>query len=168
MTHYPDLSPCTYFPHHEDRLLAVGWLEAPGFPTGIVDASILDKLCRILNAGWEPVALGGWHTCSICAEPSTGPERFSHRGQTFSVGIANLFVPSPTDLYVAPSLILHYIDIHHYLPHSQFIDAVAQCPDPQSQQYMEMIRSVAPPKLGQPPDGWEPQKEIRMAPRPKT
>ncbi len=42
-------------------------------------------------------------------------------------------------LYVAPSLILHYIDAHGYAPPDQFQRAVMECPPMKSMPYLRAL-----------------------------
>lgn len=59
---------------------------------------------------------------------------------TISMGSTNLFVPGAAALYVAPSLILHYMDAHEYAPPAAFCQAVLQCPPMRSMAYLRAIR----------------------------
>ena len=56
-------------------------------------------------------------------------------------GTFNLFVPALARVYVAPSLVSHYIDAHGYLPPPAFLDAVQQCPPMRSDAYRAGLRA---------------------------
>ena len=56
------------------------------------------------------------------------------------LGAANVFVPSDEAIYVAPSLVLHYIDAHAYLPPEEFRRAVEACPPMRSIEYLKALR----------------------------
>lgn len=147
MTWYADLSPCTYFPL-QTPLTAVGWLDpAHPYPHGQIERPTVIKLFQLLENPWQPVVLMGIHCCGWCyvsGGPATvvyhpsGPESF--RGAV-SVGCNNLFVPGDGVVYAAPSLILHYIDAHHYRPPAAFLAAVEACPPMGSQEYLNALRA---------------------------
>ena len=42
-------------------------------------------------------------------------------------------------ILVAPSLVLHYIDAHQYLPPAEFISAVLRCPEVGSPEYVRAL-----------------------------
>ena len=60
---------------------------------------------------------------------------------------ARPFVPGKGFLYVAPSLILHYLDAHQYVAPEEFTTAVIECPPVRSQDYLKAIRANAPKGL---------------------
>ena len=68
----------------------------------------------------------GLHECSLC--------QFS--GAT---GVKNLFVPSCDDILVAPELITHYINAHHYVPPLRFIEAIRAVADCRGMEYKKSI-----------------------------
>jgi hypothetical protein len=51
----------------------------------------------------------------------------------------DLYVPANQVIYVAPELIVHYIDAHQYLPPQVFIDAVLACPEMRSMDYLKAL-----------------------------
>lgn len=61
-----------------------------------------------------------------------------------SVGAANLFIPASAQVYVAPSMILHYISRHRYRPPDAFCDAVLRCLGIGSRAYFEALRPAVP------------------------
>ncbi|MEK6247834.1 MAG: hypothetical protein N2C12_06615 [Planctomycetales bacterium] len=148
MAHFDDLTPCRYFPiDHQENLVAVGWLD-PDFEysQGDVDPDVVADLCRLLVAPWEPCVTMGWHDCGFCRF-TTGPRQFSYNGTEVTLGITNLFVPTDGELYVVPSLILHYIDAHNYSPPPAFCDAVMDCPEMRSMDYLKAIIKNGPKAL---------------------
>ena len=56
------------------------------------------------------------------------------------MGISKLWLPDDGIVYVAPSLILHYIDAHGYSPPVEFREAVIACPPMRSIDYLKAIR----------------------------
>jgi hypothetical protein len=55
--------------------------------------------------------------------------RIERYGLVIRFGANNLFVPGEGLIYVAPSMIAHYIDAHAYDPPALFWEAVMQCPE---------------------------------------
>ncbi|WP_240617305.1 hypothetical protein [Nocardioides speluncae] len=105
-------------------MINVGWLSASEtFPTGVVSPAVFSQLLK--HAENQKNIMRGVHDCEFCDEES--PVRMSaptDRGYV-SLGMGELHVSgSDGRLYAAPSLILHYIDAHHYLPPAEFIEAV--------------------------------------------
>ena len=49
-------------------------------------------------------------------------------------------IPAATELFIAPELILHYVEEHRYCPPQSFIDAVRQCPEQGSREYLLLVR----------------------------
>jgi len=56
-----------------------------------------------------------------------------------ALGFSNVFVPGEGRLYVAPSLILHYIAEHGYAPPQEFQAAVLACPPMGSAEYLAAV-----------------------------
>lgn len=89
--------------------IMVGWLGNRIPTTGEVSPDILEKLKwaydnRIIDQGWL-----GEHECEIC-------NNHVDRGE--------LLIIDGDKMYVAPRMILHYINEHSYLPPNEFLDAV--------------------------------------------
>lgn len=147
--YFPDLSPCTYCgPEAAHKLLAVGWLDKRRkFSRGPVDREVFVRLVALLQNPWEPVAFMGWHECPFCRY-STGPVSFRLENTTLQLGIRNLFIPADGNIFVAPSLILHYIDCHDYAPPMQFCEALLRCPPMRSMAYMKAILANGGRELG--------------------
>lgn len=133
MTFYPDFSKETMVTAGE-YVRAIGWLdEHHGFQTGEIPAEFLYKLRDIIEKhlesesalGWDGIdKLFGVHTCELC-------HNFSHG--------SNIGIPDDGILYVAPAMILHYIEEHEYLPHKQFIDSVLESPIPGTEEYSDAV-----------------------------
>lgn len=148
MTYFADLSVCRYYPiDHEDKLIAVGWLD-PHFEhaLGDVDPDVVANLCELLVSPWEPCISPGWHDCQYCRF-TTGPRQFEYNRTAITLGMSNVFVPGENCVYVAPSLILHYIDAHGYSPPEPFCQAVMECPTMRSMDYLKLLRQNAPRAL---------------------
>ena len=132
MTCYRDLDPINYFPIGDNvPLQAVGWLGKEfEFQTGRVSQQFFEKLSELAENPWQPFIAAGFHTCELC--------QFSFFEHT-SRGTSNLFIPLNGVIYVMPSLILHYINAHYYLPPEKFIEAVIQCPAMKSMEYKKLL-----------------------------
>jgi hypothetical protein len=65
-------------------------------------------------------------------------------GLVVHFGATNLYVPADGCVYVAPSMIAHYVDMHRYEPPAVFWEAVTNCPDMASQTYKQALISNGP------------------------
>jgi hypothetical protein len=132
MTFYQDLEPIDYFPINRDVvMLAVGWLGKEfKFQTGKVSWQFYNKLCEFVENPWQPFLSSGFHFCELCQ---------FYGSRYTATGSSNLFVPFNNVIYVAPELIVHYINVHHYQPPEIFIDAVMECPYIQTMEYKRCL-----------------------------
>ena len=71
---------------------------------------------------------------------------FEFGGIKMGLGATNIWVPAGDRIFVAPSLILHYIDAHGYRPPDAFIDAVRQCPPQRSPEYEKAMFTAGFPE----------------------
>jgi hypothetical protein len=137
---FGDLEPCTYFGRWEQVLLAIGWLEAGReFSKGPVPDEVFATLVHLLVDPWQPVASAGRGACSLCRF-SDRPAHLSYGGSTIVLGASNLFVPSTSHVFVAPSMIAHYMDAHEYCPPEVFQQAVLRCPEMKSPRYLREVK----------------------------
>jgi hypothetical protein len=116
------------------RVVAVGWLErGHEHSVGEVPSEVYAKLKALLVDPWQPWVVAGPHLCDLCLySPEKG-------------GSKNLFVPGDERVYVAPELILHYMNAHRYRPPDEFCRAVAQCPPTRSSEYRRALLSAGGP-----------------------
>lgn len=140
MTTYSDLGPIGYFPFKDSSALrAVGWLGAEAeFSRGQVPHDFFAKLVALLVDPWEPVTAFGIHRCELC-QFTGGPGAVQFAGTTIRLGASNLFVPGAGCIYVAPSLVVHYIDAHGYRPPEEFVQAVLRCPPTRSMEFKRLL-----------------------------
>jgi hypothetical protein len=110
-----------------DHVRAIGWLNPDHpFSKGQVPAGFLARLKEFAaQSGSSARALyfgasGGIHTCEFC-----------HTAH----GIGNFGVPSGDLLFVAPEMVVHYIEQHGYSPPAEFVAAVMRSPLPASEEY---------------------------------
>lgn len=122
-----DLSTDAYFARGPN-VRAVGWLEA-GHPhqQGPVPDEFLARLKEHVAKAYQPMVFWGFHECSLCSD--------SQR----RTGDSNLLIPTAQLLYVAPEMIVHYIEDHGYRPPLEFIDAVTACPEQESPRYTALL-----------------------------
>ena len=59
-------------------------------------------------------------------------------------GATNLYVPGDGCVYVAPSMIAHYVDVHRYEPPAVFWEAVMNCPEMASETYKRALIANGP------------------------
>lgn len=115
MASFEDLAPFTLVPG--ERLVAVGWLDpSRPFPMAPPDRELVRELNRRALEWQPPGSSAGWQRCPFC-----GPERV--RG-----GARLVIVPGEPVVYVAPELIGHYVQKHHYRPPAEFIAALRERP----------------------------------------
>jgi hypothetical protein len=140
VAYYEDLSPCDYVARFESPLLAVGWLDRQHpFPTGTVTRDFFESLARLAANPWQPAVAMGRHACEFCAFTG-GPAEARMGDLVVKLGVSNVFVPGDAVVYVAPSLVLHYVDAHDYSPPEPFQGAVRACPPMRSVEYLEALR----------------------------
>jgi hypothetical protein len=147
--HYPDLT-AIQMPPFEDssKLIAVGWLEpAYEYRLGEVGHDFVSKLADLLVRPWQPAIACGHHSCGFC-RLSGGPSSFRFGSlasdSEVQMGTSNLWLPANGFLYVAPSLMLHYIDAHRYSPPTEFQEAVIACPPMRSMDYLRAVLRNGP------------------------
>ena len=142
MANLEDDSEFDYLPQSEGvGFLSAGWISADhGYTEGEVSEEFFLRLCQLLDNRWSPpVASAGIHRCELCRF-SGGATTYNFGSYKFSaVGSGELFVPTSSGVYVAPVSIAHTIDCHRYRPSDGFIDAVMNCPEMRSVQYLKNL-----------------------------
>jgi len=118
-----DLSPYNYMNNNES-VKSIGWLEGD-FNKGEVDS----KVIKLLET-YERINLcRGFHCCEYCEGCESG------NGEIWSVS-------KQGEVYAAPSLVIHYIKEHSYLPPKEFIDSVLNGLKPDTEAYKSIIKEV--------------------------
>lgn len=122
-----DLSVYQYrLPFSLEGVRCVGWLDSEHqFTIGLVPDRLTDKLESIasLRSSTFDVHVNvvrGIHPCNLCG---TEIELVSG-GQRTPLGMSEIWLPSHPGWLAAPSLVIHYIAAHGYLPPSDFVRAV--------------------------------------------
>jgi len=140
--YYPDLSPYTNMINAREPLvddapqaLSVGWLEA-GHPFAQGGAAN-EFMARLWTLGRAPVNLmRGCHECDFCSDPSFSYLNVRQGDEELGMGNGEIWVFSNDHkVYIAPTLIYHYITHHRYLPPEPFIHAVLRAPLPDTPEY---------------------------------
>lgn len=110
----PDLSPYHYTcPTGLPGTHSIGWLDrSAAFPTGKVEEQVLEDLRQVAAT---PVHLmRGTHACPFCSS------------KPMADGNGELWLRRPGGpIYVAPTLLIHYIESHHYRPPEEFLALIA-------------------------------------------
>jgi hypothetical protein len=133
----------------DDRMVPVGWLNpSEDFDRGEVSHEFVAALFRLLLNPWQPGIAMGFHSCPFCRF-SGGPSSFSmlESNDSVTLGRDNVYVPADGRVFVAPSLVIHYIDAHQYRPPDDFQAAVLNCPEMRSMAYLKALRANAPESL---------------------
>jgi hypothetical protein len=143
--HIPDLERCKYSEGmlNADQwnapLLAVGWLEdGHPFPLGAVTPDFVSKLHKLVSqmrAAFPHYGYRGVHVCSICVANQMKPPGIGWSQE-------NLLVPSTNVVYASPGGIVHYVEEHRYSPPEAFVEAVLQCPDCDSEDYLSALHTA--------------------------
>ncbi len=112
---------------------AIGWLEK-GRPYTIAGAEprFLAALRQhALDPGrWLPFASAGVYVCDLGGCERAGGAQF-------------VVIPSRSCVYVAPELVVHYVEHHRYSPPTEFVDAVVACPEQSSDAYVDLLLPFA-------------------------
>jgi hypothetical protein len=126
MSFFPDMG-CESLVAAGDHVRAIGWLHPDhSYTRGEIPAELLARLKEFAaRSGDSAAALyfgasGGFHTCEFCGR--------AH-------GIGNFGVPSGDLLFVAPEMVVHYIEQHGYSPPPEFVAAVLRSPLPDTDEY---------------------------------
>ncbi|HEX7703934.1 MAG TPA: hypothetical protein VF403_24500, partial [Kofleriaceae bacterium] len=124
MTYFADLTPYTFGP--DDGWtgdLNIGWLAAnKPYAHGSPPDGFLTAL---ITCAARPVRLyRGVHTCELCGATDL---QFDLEGREVHVGNGELRVRDANgQTYTAPTLVVHYVEAHGYLPPPPFIEAVTR------------------------------------------
>src|SRR5262245_54271669 len=141
MAYFEDLSDYVYAPGGiRPGTKAVGWLaHGHSFPAMTPDEEVLDLLwcyCSI-----SVIQTRGIHDCEFC--PSRSACYFERNGQRLFLGTAEIRVFSRDGrIYAAPTLIYHYMAVHHYKPPDEFLHALREGPRPPRQEYFDILAKL--------------------------
>jgi len=124
-----DLTPYNYDPPRFEGELAVGWLDGdiPAESIGRIEPdrarTLLIERLTFAAAHLQTTAIDwmGTHNCSFCDGPQTP---LDDRGLSIWGNGEFRVLDGDDTIYVAPTLIAHYVEAHDYLPPAKFVDAV--------------------------------------------
>lgn len=142
MTYFKDLTEYEYSPHFLTMPAAknVGWLQlGHDFEREKPTDEILDLL-------WESCSISvaqfrGIHPCEFC-NPTQSVYAERH-GKTLLLGTAEIRAFSPLgEIYAAPTLIYHYVQVHHYKLPDEFLNALRLGLRPPSSIYFEKLEEL--------------------------
>lgn len=139
MSYFEDLTRYSYAEGCEDAY-NIGWL-AHGHDFKVTDPGEDD-----LNKLWEICKVSirqtrGLHGCDFCS--SGFPIVAERHGARLLLGGAEIRVFSPAGVvYAAPTLLFHYMSIHHYCPPDEFLHALRYGDIPPSDRYFRWLRGV--------------------------
>lgn len=125
--YYEDMSAYSYTKmKSRASLVNVGWLDfnAP-FHTECAPSAFVEKVTLVTPLLRNPTR--GIQGCALCDHEHIY-ERID--GQKFLLGMSEVWFPSPTSetIYIAPSLLLHYVKRHKYLPPAKVVQDVIALP----------------------------------------
>ncbi len=162
MSYFKDLSDYAYLPNRRSgitrivwlglnpesslsppRVKNVGWLErGHEFPTQEPSEEMLDLL-------WDYCAISvnqmrGMHHCDFCPDHMKYLMKSTERnGKQNLLGSAEIRVfGAKGDVYAAPTLVYHYVSLHHYCPPEEFIRAMREGPKPATQEYFHELEKL--------------------------
>jgi hypothetical protein len=147
MSFFPDMGSETLIVAG-DHIRAVGWLHPDHpFTRGATPPEFISKLKAFASLSKEStfaLYLGsccGLHECEFC--PTASDRRDA------VCGYRNFGVPSGEVLFVAPEMIVHYVEQHGYAPPAAFIAAVLSSPLPGTQAYWDATEVFRQPIVEQ-------------------
>jgi hypothetical protein len=116
MAYFQDLTPHGLSDTGRPPVLHVGWLDRKHpFPTGETSEDFRQKFGQMCRKPYR--AYFGYHGCEFC------------KGKDRPDCNVEILVSGADAMYLAPTLIEHYVIDHGYLPPPAFIAAVLASPD---------------------------------------
>lgn len=119
----------------EITLLNVGWLDDATIPfrQGTLDPRAIDQVATLCLT--RQGMMRGFHVCRLCDEtslPCRGMMTEFHEGRQIAVGNGEVWfrglpqrgAVNAVTVYIAPTMLLHYIKKHAYLPPDEAIEAL--------------------------------------------
>jgi hypothetical protein len=132
LVYFPDMHRGSgWFTQDDKEYIYVGWLDdLHSFPTGELDTVIREKIRALCNS--PEILYAGFHTCAFCPEPGNPEEKYQvFRLRQSGLGSGDILLRnSDGSCFVAPNLLIHYVEVHGYLPPAPFLDAGVNYPVP--------------------------------------
>jgi hypothetical protein len=146
--HYQDLTPYRVGKQTFQELINIGWLDSgQDYTKGIINHELLDKLRLLTLFDLDQVDLiegGRHHPSGICVHtmrirgnpflcPFCNNEEislFDVTGRRMTLGRGEMSIPdvSRKFKFSFPTMLIHYIEKHNYLPQEIFLKALAEFP----------------------------------------
>lgn len=126
--YFEDLTAYRYYlPSELSEVRNVGWLDAShAYLKGEVSRGFVSKLreiicARLSNADVHVNVIRGVHPCNLCGNEHI---EISCPGSRVLLGMSEIWFPATRGYFAAPSMVLHYVEEHGYVPPQEFVDAV--------------------------------------------
>ncbi len=160
MTYIEDLSEYTHAgsAYYRPVTKAVGWLSrGHKFDTVPPPDELLDLIWQYCKF---PVAqMRGIHYCEFCASGllaahdssslldglrrADSQQRADRNGESLSLGSAEIRIFGKDGIiYAAPTLIYHYVSVHHCRPPDEFLEALRSGPRPPVPDYFDRLEKL--------------------------
>ncbi|RDY26486.1 hypothetical protein [Lachnotalea glycerini] len=141
MAQYDDLSKYIYFDREESNIFNIGWIEDNSFNRGKVKEEFITRLWEYIK---YPVNVGRSLYKNEYLDNKIDTYTACYNGYQILLGAAEIRVMNLKKgvVYAAPNLIIHYILNHQYVPPEEFIEAVMNGPNPNSEEFTNMIVDV--------------------------
>jgi hypothetical protein len=140
--HHSDGSKSSVYPDCPEFTM-IGWLDpVHPFNKGEPDKNLLTALMSLLKDPFQVRYSMGWEVCQLCNTAEDKPLWVEFAGRKVKAGVANLLVPGEGHIYYAPSLLIHYMLEHKYLPPADFQSAVLRSPRMNSLDYLNRLISL--------------------------
>jgi hypothetical protein len=124
MAHFADGAVYAYSGEADRSLVCAGWLAAGyRFRIGQTPTGFLDRLAWLCVNRTER-AYRGIHLCDLCIDHDTDHVSILHGGKKHLLGMAEITVSTPSRSYAVPTLVMHYVVVHGYLPPDDLVAAV--------------------------------------------
>ena len=132
MAHYADRATYSYGAAPDSSLICAGWLaRGHSFRSASAPDGFLDRLAwRCVNQLERKYR--GIHVCELCSPDEADYVSILHRGRKTVLGMAEITVRTKSGDYAPPSLNVHYVAAHGYLPPDDFVRAVLDVPETQA------------------------------------
>jgi len=141
MTVFDDLTEYTYLPSFaRPGTKNIGWLGEER------DFKLENHPDNVLELVWDACGISiaqtrGFHLCPFCQKFSAN--RAQRGSQSLLLGTSEIRVFSKAgDIYAAPTLIYHYMAVHHYRPPKEFLSALEEGLTPRSDDYFSRLRAL--------------------------
>ncbi len=140
--HFCDLSDYMYGQGYFDRAQTknVGWLQSGcTFDQAIPSEEVLQRLWQYCSVSVAQTR--GIHICDFCCDFNSCVA--VQNDTQLLLGSAEIRVfGQDSIIYAAPTLIYHYVSVHHYNPPKEFLEALDFAFGPPNKAYFEKLREL--------------------------